>query len=380
LEETERQKLMAVRVVIVDDYQDEAKSIADLLQGEGVSIDLLAPSAEVTATATAALDEAGDTGPRVLLLDYRLGDHPRPDVGSPAGFKGGAVAGAIREADPDIPIVLFTSEEKLHEWVDTRPGIKTLFDWTVTKKDAATVAGADIARKQIIDYANAWETVRGWGNDETLWRSLADLLRAPDDEIKLFEDLEAESPNGALTAEVMHWIQKRALAIPGPLVDAPTARVILGVSEASFQLPEVTSWLDNAKYKGALSSFAERWWGRTIRTNIAAIAGGSRPLDASDRAAALAGELGAELEPEGCTWCGGELTLQACNICQKAVDAAHSVRPVLPPLPGWADAWVICYRCVAGGRANEMGIDFPPSSREIVEQLEEGGIEPPESG
>jgi len=32
------------------------------------------------------------------------------------------VAGYVREQDPEIPIALLTSEEKLHDWVDAAPG------------------------------------------------------------------------------------------------------------------------------------------------------------------------------------------------------------------------------------------------------------------
>jgi CheY-like chemotaxis protein len=363
-----------VRAVVVDDDATEAGALAEILDGEGLGTTLQAPSSTVETTTKEALGVLGETGPRILLLDYRLGDNALAD-GSSVAFKGGSVAEYVREQDPDVPIVLLTSEENLHEWVERRPGIKEIFDWELIKNMISAEGGADEARAKIIDYANAWETVRNWTMDTLLWEALAELMSAPEREMELFEELEAEPPGAAMTAEVLHWVLFDALRTPGPLIDTDTARVALGLNRDSFDKSEVAKWLTGAEYVGALKSFEDRWWGRRLRGQLAEAAGGNRPLDASARVAALSGVLKVDLQWEGCNWCGGERTLQACHQCGRATDAAHSIRPRSRPLPAWADSWVVCYSCIADGSADD--ITFPQTVQDIVDALIEGRIQPP---
>ena len=320
--------MTAVRVVMVDDDATEAGALAELLRAgeDGLEVFLQAPSPGVEATAASALETLGGEGPRLLLLDYRLGDNPI-DGGDIVRFKGGSVAGYVREQNPEIPIALLTSEEKLHDWVERRAGIKEIFDWTLVKNEISAKGGAEQARERIVDYARSWQTASAWNEETALWERMAKLLRAPEGEITLFKELEAEPPKPGVTAEVMHWVLFDALLTPGPLIDSATARVVLGLDHESFCSAEVSEWLADARYGGALNTFAERWWGRPIRAKLAKTAGGARPLDASARAGALAAQLGIDLSHEGCSWCRGERTLQACHQCGRATDAAHSAAP-----------------------------------------------------
>jgi CheY-like chemotaxis protein len=364
-----------VRIAIVDDDATEAGALAELLRAGGdLEVVLQAPSPSVEATAASTLEALGEEGPRLLLVDYRLGDNPI-DGGDIVRFKGGSVAGYVREQNPEIPIALLTSEEKLHDWVDRRAGIKEIFDWTLIKNEISAEGGAEQARAKIVDYAHSWETASTWSEETTLWERLAELMKAPEGEIALFEELEAEPPKAGVTAEVMHWVLFDALRTPGPLIDSATARVVLGLDRDSFSRAEVSEWLADARYDGALSTFEERWWGRPMRTKLAKAAGGGRPLDASARVGALTAQLGVELHHEGCSWCEGERTLQACHRCERATDAAHSVRPLSRPLPAWADSWVVCYSCIADGNADD--VVFPQSAQDVVRALTEGRIQPP---
>jgi CheY-like chemotaxis protein len=367
--------MTSVQAVIVDDDATEAGALVELLRaGDGLEVVLQTPSPSVEATAASALKALGEEGPRLLLVDYRLGDNPI-EGGDIVSFKGGSVAGYVREQDPEIPIALLTSEEKLHDWVDRRTGIKEIFDWTLIKNEISTEGGAERARATIVDYARSWEMASAWNEETPLWEGLAKLMKAPEGEIELFEELEAKPPKAGVTAEVMHWVLFDALGTPGPLIDSATARVVLGLDRDSFSRAEVSEWLADARYEGALSTFAERWWGRPVRAKLAEAAGGTRPLDASARVSALAEQLGVELHHEGCSWCRGERTLQACHRCQKATDAAHSVRPLSRPLPAWADSWVVCYSCIADGTAEN--VVFPQSAHDVVQALTEGRIQPP---
>jgi hypothetical protein len=361
-----------VQAVIVDDDATEAGGLADILDGEDLKATLHIPSSTVEATATDALDALGEGGARLLLLDYRLEDNEL-ETGDVVRFKGGSVAEYVREQDPDVPIALLTSEQKLHDWVERRPGIKEIFDWTLIKKEIS--GDAPRARAQIVDYALNWEAVRTWDEKTELWEALANLMSAPEGEMALFQELEARPPEVSVTAEIMHWILFDALRTPGPLIDNDTARVVLGLDRDSFEKDEVSKWLASAGYSGALCTFEKRWWGRLVRSQLAEAAGGTRPLEASARAAALSEQLGIDLQHEGCSWCAGERTLQACHRCGRATDAAHSIRPLARPLPAWADSWVICYSCVADGNADS--VKFPQSVQDVVDALTEGRLQPP---
>lgn len=364
-----------VHAVIVDDDQKEGGALADLLNrsgGDDLQLMMMPPKLQVEETVAAAFEALPDEGPRLLLLDYRLEDNPVDD-GEHVGFRGGTIAGFVRDKEPDLPIALLTSEEKLHDWVERRAGIKEVFDWTLIKKNITERGGAEQASAQIVDYARSWQRATGWEDvPAMIWKHMEELLQAPAEEIALFRDLEGEPPRGDVPGEIIHWVLYRALQIPGPLIDRAATRVTLGLDLKSFETSEVAEWLEEAAYRGALSAFHDRWWGQLVREKLTQTAGGTRPLDASARVNALSEALGVELDHEGCRWCGSERTLQACGLCHYATDAAHSVRPLSKPLPAWADAWVICYRCIAEGRADE--VLFPQSVESVVKALAEGHI------
>src|SRR6187397_2554239 len=186
--------MTAVQAVIVDDDATEAGALAEILNGDDLNATLQTPSSTVEATAKSALGALGEEGARLLLLDYRLEDNEL-ETGDVARFKGGSVAEYIREQDPDVPIALLTSEKKLHDWVERRPGIKEIFDWTLIKKEISGDAAR--ARAQIVDYALNWEAVRTWDEKTALWEALAGLMAAPEGEMALFQELEAEPPKAS---------------------------------------------------------------------------------------------------------------------------------------------------------------------------------------
>jgi CheY-like chemotaxis protein len=369
-------KTAPVRVLIVDDDENEASSFVDLLNASGADLEVsdMRPEQNVEATANAVCDTLGGDGEAILLLDYRLEDHPESE--EPVNYRGGTVAGYVRDKEPDLPIVLFTSEDKLHKFVERRAGMEDVFDWTLIKSDViSSEDGAARAGAQLADLARGWTRAKGWPDDqEGMWERMAQLMEAPDQDMALFRDVEAAPPRGDVAGHVTHWLL-RALSLPGPLIDEAATRVTLGLSEESFAKAEVSAWIEDCGYTGALAAFGPRWWAHRVREHLSELSDGTRPLDASDRAASVARELGIALDPEFCSWCGGERTLRACAVCNRATDAAHALRPLGEPLPAWADALVICYRCVADGSAAEWR--FPPRSHDVVDGLTEGRIEPP---
>ena len=365
-----------VNALLLDDDATESASLADLLNsGTDLLVTTAQPTGEVEETVAKVLDALPDGCPRLLLLDYRLEDDAtRQDA---VKFRGGTVAGYLRDVEPELPIVLLTSEAKLHAWVDTRPGMKSVFDWTLVKNKISSPGGAGREHEKIVDFAHAWEGARGWPEQsDELWTRIAELMRAPEQYVQPYGELEAEPPRPDVTGDVIHWLLHGALTIPGPLIAKDAVRVTLGVSPEAFATEAVGAWLEDARYQGVLGAFGARWWAAMVRAQLAEACGGSRPLDAADRAAALSEHLSAELDSEACNWCGGQRTLEACLVCGSATDAAHCVRPLTASQPAWADPCVVCYRCVATGRADAEGLRFPPLANDVIDGLREGRVKP----
>ncbi|HWW68267.1 MAG TPA: response regulator [Solirubrobacterales bacterium] len=366
-----------VKILIVDDDRDESESLADLLNKSGNDLVCTAvqPYGSVEVTAKLIREQLDTDAPRLLLLDYRLADHQMAN-GRVADFRGGTVASHVRDEDPDLPIVLLTSEEKLHQWVERRPGMRQHFDWTLLKSSVAAKDHGVRAHAYLVDFALTWQRARGWPDDEQeTWRRLGELMSAPPEGLEQFVTLEPKPPRGDVAGEILHWLLKRAHRLRGPLIDDASARVMLGLTPESFEAPEVQQWLQPARYEGGLKAFGRRWWTHLVSDRLAEACGGARPIEASERVRHLAATLSIDLGVEMCAWCKGERTLHACLLCRRATDAAHCLTPLGEPLPAWADPQVVCYRCVAEGRAAQL--HFPPSAQEIVDALIEDRIQPP---
>jgi CheY-like chemotaxis protein len=366
-----------VRVLIVDDDAAESTLLAGLLNksGDGIVCEVARPHGTVEATAKLIKERLDTDDPRLLLLDYRLEDH-QTDDGDTADFRGGTVAGYVRDQDPDLPIVLLTSEEKLHLFVERRPGMKQHFDWTLLKNEVAAKDDGAVAHTRLVDFALTWDRARGGSDDERkTWSQLGALMSAPPEGLEQFVSLEPEPPRGDVPGDILHWMLKRAHHLRGPLIDDATTRVMLGLALESFDTKGVAEWLEPSRYRGGLGSFGRRWWAHHVSAQLAKVCDGSRPIDAAERVRYLSDSIGLELVHETCTWCGGERTIHACLVCRGATDAAHSLTPLGEPLPAWADPEVVCYRCVAEGLAS--GLRFPPSTQDIVGALVEDRIRPP---
>ncbi|MDP8942555.1 MAG: hypothetical protein M3N16_00290 [Actinomycetota bacterium] len=366
------------RALLVDDDASEGDSIANVLD-DGVTLVCAAqrPAEGFEATVTALREALGDEGARVALLDYRLDDHELPE-GAQTQFRGGTVAGFLRDVAPEIPIVLVTSDEKLRAWVETRPGVEEVFDWTLIKQEIVRRGRAADLRAQVADIALTWATLTvATENAAALWEELAGVLDADPRLLEPFSRLETNAPRPNVPGAVARWLLQRALAWDGPLVRDAQARAALGITAPSFELPEVQSWLGDARYAGPLQAFGRRWWAARLHGAVARAAGGTRPVEARARAAVIAEAAGVAVEAELCQWCRGERTVRACWLCGRPSDAAHAVRFLSDAPPAWAEARVACYSCIAEGRADE-GVVFPPDAEDVVAELRSGRLVPTE--
>jgi CheY-like chemotaxis protein len=360
-----------VRALILDDNQLERDSLATVLESDELAVEPLAPTHDVRTTVARVLaavaahsaDEA-----TIVLLDYRLDDRL-----AEVDFRGGTVANAFKEHDPTIPVVLFTTDEKLHAWVETRPGVEGVFDWRLLKGDIATDRTG--VRAQIVDLARGWKTLRGAVTDGAeVWELLAGVLGVGRPQLAAFADVELHPPKADVPGELALWLLRGPLRWSGPLVDPADARVLCGVTADDFERPELQEWLATAAYAGPFQAFGRRWWSAPLRNQVARLTDPS-PADADERAAAISEDLGAELEAEGCSWCRQARTNRACDVCRRAVDAAHSLRLLTDPPPAWADSPVVCFRCVADGSAD--GRRLAPGNEDVADGLREGSIASP---
>jgi CheY-like chemotaxis protein len=140
-----------VRAALLDDDPVERERLAELLRGDELRIETLGPT-----SISGTIGQIGDllggpSGPRVVMLDYRL-----DDADEASNFRGGSIAAALRDSDNtrDVPLVLFTTEAKLKTWVESRPGTQDLFDWRVLKGEI-TEERLAIIRERLADLASA---------------------------------------------------------------------------------------------------------------------------------------------------------------------------------------------------------------------------------
>lgn len=366
------------RAVLVDDDAAEGDSIAKVLD-DGTTLTCTAqrPAEDFDATVTLLREALGTEGPRVALLDYRLDDHVLQD-GRQAHYRGGTVAGFLRDLDPTVPIILVTSDEKLRAWVQTRPGVESVFDWTLVKQRIVKRGSAPDLRAQVSDIARTWAQLEiAAEEDETLWKELGDVLQADARLLKPFAQLETNPPRADVPGAVARWLLHRALTWDGPLVRDAQACAVLGITQDALELPELQTWLGRARYSGPLQAFGRRWWAGRLHDALARAAEGEQLLGATARAAAISAATGRSITANNCQWCGGDRTVRACWLCGRASDAAHAVQILSDMPPAWSEAPVACYSCIAEGRADE-DVRFSPDADEILAELRTGQLARPE--
>lgn len=361
--------------VAVDDNPDD-RQLAKLLEGPGLSVHALAPATtveETVAQVTAALELSA--GPGVVLVDYRL------DQEQAVTFKGGTIAAALREAMPDVPLVLFTTEERLRQWVDQQVGIRTLFDWQLIKGTVLSSDQArDLARQSVASIATSFasvvETRDHLGDEADVWDVIRIAMEAEPHELQPFRSSTVLVPHKESASQIARWILGEALQHPGPLINNADSRVLVGLDLESWAQPRVREWLERSLYTGVFDGLRRDWYwrGRLSRQVDDLFDGTLAPEDAAQRASALGRVLDEALGHDRCSWCGDSDVLRACSICDRAVDSAHALRPL--GAPDWSLGRVTCFACILSGEAERARFD--ESAEEIAAMIRTGEISQPE--
>jgi CheY-like chemotaxis protein len=365
----------AAIAVAVDDDPDD-RQLARLLEGPGLSVHALAPAVTVEDTLAQVAATLGlSAAPGVVLVDYRL------DQEQAVGFKGGTIAAALREAMPDVPLVLFTTEERLRQWVDQQVGIRSLFDWQLIKGTVLTSDQArDLARQSVssiaISFARVVETRDQLRDEADVWDVIRIAMEAGPDELQPFRSSTVLVPHKESASQIARWILGEALQHPGPLINGADSRVTAGLDLDSWAQPRVRQWLERSLYTGVFAGLRKDWYwrGRLSRQVDELFEGALAPEDAAQRTSALGQLLDEPLEHDSCSWCSDSDVLRACSICARAVDSAHALRPL--GAPDWSLGRVICFACILSGEAERERFD--ESAEEIAAMIRTGEIAQPE--
>lgn len=347
--------------ILVDDDDLEAQRIAARLTEAGLPCQAQHPPKTVEELA----DSFKQSSPGIVLLDYRLDDM------SEAKYRAGTVAALLREKQPQIPIGLVTTEEKLRESV-IGTQVRALFDTQILKA-ALAKAGKDdnIIAVELIDLIDAYQAINALTPLDN-WRAISALF-SPRSEDEADAILDCHPPvKPATTPSVVHWIKGEVLAFPGPLLSARESAVRLGIDSGSFQLEPVQTWLAGCEYAGILSKSASRWWRGRIEALVATLLEEDADFDSSIAASKISEIVKVEVAPDKCVLCEGANIARPCCLCDKAVDLSHCVVPDLSDRPSWSEPAVVCFVCISDGTADD--VQFSPGAEGLVQDIREGKV------
>ena len=91
---------MSQKILVIDDEQSILNTLEILLRGEGFQV-------EVRTRGQAAMDEWGEIDPDIVLTDIRM-----------PGVSGMDVLQAVRQKDPEVPVILMTAQASLQSAIE----------------------------------------------------------------------------------------------------------------------------------------------------------------------------------------------------------------------------------------------------------------------
>ena len=238
------------KTIYVDDHPNSpyTKMITELLTVAEMECELRGPPHDLAEVANWELD--------ILLIDYDLAS--ATDEGKLIGYSGNSLATELRNRQPFCPIVLVSRENKLSG-----------------RSSHLTTGGSDVdlilyKDKILQDKQRALHEIlvlhEGYMQLEAIqkqpWSEVLDQLGAEEEEQRKIR--EAFPPIGKghrwYVPATIEWIRTVLMGYPGILYDSLHASARLGINEASFASKAVQEIFADAKYKGPLAGFGERWW------------------------------------------------------------------------------------------------------------------------
>ena len=362
----------AIRALLVDDNRDDLV-FAERLSRGGLECSSIRATSSADRLRELLDERIAHDKPSIVFLDYRLDDSPIDEDGTRADYRGGTIAAELKERHPEVAVVLLTTEEKLHAWLDGSPRVKDLFDATVLKS-ALTSPSREGVAAEMEDLGRGYKALATAFRKKSPadpWDRLRLLMRATPSEGPSIRALgTGEAPDNL--GDAASWLLRQALRWPGPLIDQYEAAAKLGIEKSSFDAVREHTLLTATQYEGAFGIYLPRWWRGRLEKQLRSIAGKDAAGAASRRAAALAERTGAPMTAAHCAWCEGEFADRSCSLCRQAVDQSHCLPATLDERPAWADRAVVCFRCIVRGDAEHVA--FSSGSTSMVAQLRAGAV------
>ncbi len=192
-----------------------------------------------------------------LLLDLRL-DEYKDDDGKHSEFTATEFAQHIRtlvtkqELDKDLPIVLFSTDEKLQQVYATDLSSHNLFDRYLTK-----VNTPDNASKKLYSLAKGYVEIEESKHDIAKLMGLENLF---DIDSRIFSRF-SENGKQIPAHEYAQVILKDLIYVTGSLINDDVLAARLGIDKTkSADWNKVKEFFENAKYKGVFADGWNRWW------------------------------------------------------------------------------------------------------------------------
>ncbi len=246
----------------VTDHTADAKNLEYLKKGLKVSI--VHPS-------NLSSELKPNKLPDIFLVDYFLDEVSfLGAMGKKYDQRGLAVAGKIREVNPERPIYVVTQQRTKKEgiFISEAQAAKAAFDRRLTFKEVQR-DGHNILYYDALDYRLTRES-SGRGV-----KYIYDLLHAPDgvrEKIGLVLPDELKKGSGSNkypegnSIAFAKWIRQILLEIPGFLYDELHAATYMGISIEAFK--EVSSKFKKAKYSGVFARTKPALWWVSELTDI----------------------------------------------------------------------------------------------------------------
>ncbi|WP_312930813.1 hypothetical protein [Agrobacterium cavarae] len=359
----------------MDDNEDELNLYSNLLSHGELEFKHLIRPEDLGATKRRVLNAR----PAILALDYRLDEL---SIGKGENdYKAGALAQALREEavdelTSDFPIVLISTEEKIHKFFSPDKTAHDLFDYKLLKSEVVTEAGSAKAAEKMLALAEGYKRIIDNIGTETL----VPLLAISE------EDWDAAKPSGVEYQfqdfnDVPHviaryWI-RNFIERCGLLLAEKDIVARLGIS-SSTPFDSVRKLLVDSglQYEGIFGSGFERFW--RFRFDEWAAEQFGKPLTSlsgDERAEKASSVFGVTLEPAVSRWNGStsELFAFACSACDHPTELRNSLAVHDPSRPAFCERRRVCFDCISMDEPlNKRGIRVDEIDEPIAKEIRDG--------
>ena len=364
-----------VNAILLDDNADDRETFRRLGK-YGLPVQATTPPPLSDLESIVSAVQKGDYD--VVLVDFLL-DQEAPEAERVVTYRGSAPAALLKDRCPQVPVVLVTTEDRYHQYLEHRSQLGALFDFYVPKSRVRTQADRQIVADELADLALGFRrltSVVECENANERWERLQEALAVTDEELgDVREVWPNELPDSV--SELAQWLLKGLLNYPGLLRGDAEAAVIVGVTKEKMKNEAIRAWATTAEYTGVFSQLCKRWWTGRLWDALEQSLGESAFGPSGARAVALAEVEDIVLkEPfvARCSWCQEPSVHRVCRICGNPVDATHHLRIGQSKQPSWALPDVVCFCCIETGEDEAFGIRYGPGTTDLVEDLRAGRV------